>query len=243
MSYPERSFSIQHCQLSAVTPRRQSYYVYPLHYRLVCEKPGLPECLISQLNFSPFFWQHPFPSSTSSILLSLQKRSDYLVNPRNPRFPAVFSRFFHVQPVYPLPKLLLPLVKLGTDPQPSRSPNMASFHPTKRDFLIVLTITLLFGLFLQFDLSLRFTDSSGSDSLLGVKLGFGGRRDDWEDERASRPYANTGGRGDRWLMDVETGVKYAGERAASMGEAKVRWGEEGAHRTEVLAHAPGESIS
>ena len=114
---------------------------------------------------------------------------------------------------------------------------MSTFHPTKRDFIIILIVTLVLGLFLQFDFSLRFTDSSGSNSLLGVKLGFGGRRggDNWEDD--DRPRSNAG---DRWLSDVETGVRSASNaRAAGMAETKVRWGEEGAVRTEVLAHAPG----
>ncbi len=43
-------------------------------------------------------------------------------------------------------------------------------------------------------------------------------------------------------MDVETGVRYAGGKVEVMGNAKVRWGEEGAIRTEVLAHAPGRSF-
>lgn len=116
---------------------------------------------------------------------------------------------------------------------------MSAFHPTKRDFIVVLAVTLLLGLFLQFDFSLRFTDSSGSDSLFGVKLGFGGRRgDDWEDD--DRPAGRIGG-GGAWLEDVDDkqgGGKGGG--VVSMGQMKVKWGEEGAVRTEVLAHAPGE---
>ncbi|WVQ97454.1 hypothetical protein IAU59_004567 [Kwoniella sp. CBS 9459] len=118
---------------------------------------------------------------------------------------------------------------------------MAAFpHPTRREIILVLILTTLLGLFLQFDLSLRFTDSRGSDSLLGFKVGFGGRtEDEWDDERRL-----TGGRGeDRWLEDVETGVKYSKTaKIASMAEAKVKWGEEGATRTEVLGHAPGWTI-
>jgi len=117
---------------------------------------------------------------------------------------------------------------------------MSTSHPTRRDFILILVVTLLLGLFLQFDLSLRFTDSTGSDSLFGVKLGFGGRRGDgWEDD--DRPA--TGLRGsDRWLEDVKTGVK-SSPQGGGMAEAKIRWGEEGAVRTEVLAHAPGRSLA
>ncbi|OCF34056.1 hypothetical protein I316_04403 [Kwoniella heveanensis BCC8398] len=118
---------------------------------------------------------------------------------------------------------------------------MAAFpHPTRREIILVLILTTILGLFLQFDLSLRFTDSKGSDSLLGFKVGFGGRREDeWDDERRL-----TGGRGeDRWLEDVETGVRYSKTaKIASMAEAKVKWGDEGATRTEVLGHAPGWTI-
>lgn len=116
---------------------------------------------------------------------------------------------------------------------------MSPFHPTKRDVLIGLIVTLVLGLFLQFDLSLRFTDSSGSDSLLGFKVGFGGRKGssggEWEDDDRPRIGA------DRWLESVETGEKLSKmEKVAGMAEAKVKWGEEGATRSQVLAHAPGK---
>ncbi|WVQ82768.1 hypothetical protein IAT38_004900 [Cryptococcus sp. DSM 104549] len=118
---------------------------------------------------------------------------------------------------------------------------MASFHPTRREIILVLTLTVLLGLFLQFDLSLRFTDSSGSDSLFGFKVGFGNRREDeWDEDR--RVSGNRGS--NRWLEDVETGVEFSKTtRIAGMAEAKVKWdAEEGAPRTEVLAHAPGWTI-
>jgi len=128
------------------------------------------------------------------------------------------------------------------------------FHPTRRDILLILIITTLFGLFLQLDFSLRFTDSSGSNSLLGFKVGFGGRpdrNDDWDEvgEGENSSYGGSssgsggkgkkgkGGAGGDWTDNIEVGAKAA--RLAGMDEAKVYWGEEGATRTEVLAHAPG----
>lgn len=118
---------------------------------------------------------------------------------------------------------------------------MSSFHPTRREILLVICLTVVLGLFLQFDLSLRFTDASGSDSLLGFKVGFGrgGRNgEDWDDGRGGR-----GGKGDKWLSDVEAGVAFAkGKEVVSMAESKVKWGDQGAVRTEVLGHAPGEHL-
>ncbi|WWD17859.1 hypothetical protein CI109_102303 [Kwoniella shandongensis] len=120
---------------------------------------------------------------------------------------------------------------------------MGSFHPTRREIILVITMTVLLGLFLQFDLSLRFKDSTGSDSLFGFKVGFGnGNRhnDDWSSSSSS---AGGGGGGDRWVDEVETGVEHSKTaKIAGMAEAKVRWGEEGAPRTTVLAHAPGWTI-
>jgi hypothetical protein len=112
---------------------------------------------------------------------------------------------------------------------------MSAFHPTRRDIYLVVLLTILFGLFLQFDLSLRFTDSQGAKSLLGFKVGFGGHgsEDDWEDERS---------KGGAWIEDASTGSKN-GNKQNGMAEAKIRWGEEGAVRTEVLAHAPGEFVT
>ena len=109
---------------------------------------------------------------------------------------------------------------------------------TRREVILLVVLSLLFGLFLQFDLSLRFTDASGSDSLLGVKLGFGRTsRDEWYDGRPDRA-------GDRWLDDVvEAGANsHAGNKVAGMTESKLHWTVSGAPITEVLAHAPGESV-
>lgn len=110
-----------------------------------------------------------------------------------------------------------------------------SLHPTRREILLVIILTVILGLFLQFDLSLRFTDSSGSDSLLGFKVGFGrgGREDEF--------YDREGGREHGWLEDEEDDLKISkGKELTSMSGAKQRWGDEGPARTEVMAHAPGE---
>lgn len=112
---------------------------------------------------------------------------------------------------------------------------MASFHPTRREIILVLSMTVLLGLFLQFD-SIRLTDSDSSDSLLRFRPSFGHRRQDdcGESFRGKEP--------EKWLEDVDTeGFPKAG-KVAGMAETKVKWGEQGAPRTQVLAHAPGESL-
>jgi hypothetical protein len=102
---------------------------------------------------------------------------------------------------------------------------MTSFNPTKRDLLIVLAVTTVLGLLLQFD-TFRFADGAGGSTLLGSGGNF----------RA--------GDGDGWLESVETGARYAAmEKIAGMGQNKVKWGEGGAMETEVLAHAPGKLLS
>jgi len=105
-----------------------------------------------------------------------------------------------------------------------------SFHPTRRDILLFLIILVLFGLFLQLDLSFRFTDSKGSDSFLGFKLGVGGgRRHGGYDSTRSRIQA-VNDYGEAGVGRIITGVS----------EVKVKWGDEGAIRTTVPQHAPGE---
>ncbi|WVQ70868.1 hypothetical protein IAR50_000393 [Cryptococcus sp. DSM 104548] len=100
---------------------------------------------------------------------------------------------------------------------------MAPFHPTRRELILLLTLTLLFGLLLHLDLPLRLTDSAG----------YTGYSDDGRKAH---------GGGERWLEDIETGVEYSkAAKIAGMAEAKVKWGDAGAH-TEVLAHAPGWTI-
>ncbi|WRT64161.1 uncharacterized protein IL334_001090 [Kwoniella shivajii] len=116
---------------------------------------------------------------------------------------------------------------------------MASFHPTRREIVLVLVLTTLLGLLLQFDLSLKFTDTKGTDSLLGFKVGFGNRQD-WETDVRSGRIGN-GGSDDRWLEDIERGAKAA--KIAGMSEAKIKWDEEGGSTmTQVLGHAPGWTI-
>lgn len=115
--------------------------------------------------------------------------------------------------------------------------------------MLVIILTLLMGLFMQFDMSVRFHDASGQDSLLGLKVGFGrgsgnggasgSKQDGWDE--VDRGYGSSK---ETWLEHVETGVKYApADQIAGMADAKIRWDEEGAPRTEVLAHAPGKSLA
>lgn len=111
---------------------------------------------------------------------------------------------------------------------------MSPFHPTKRDLIVVLLATSLLGLFLQFGIA----DSSGTRSLLGLKVGSGNHADeeDWD----FRSSSGAGGRKGSWLDNVETGARYAQtETLAGMAETRMKWGEDGPARTEVLAHAPG----
>lgn len=112
---------------------------------------------------------------------------------------------------------------------------MSPFHPTKRDLLIVLAVTSLLGLFLQFD-AFRLTESSGSYQSIGSISSHAGGGGSWDDRERVKG-------GDSWLESVETGARYAAmEKIAGMGQNKVKWGEGGAMETEVLAHAPGPSI-
>lgn len=105
---------------------------------------------------------------------------------------------------------------------------MSPFHPTKRDLLIVLILTTVFGLLLQFD-TFRLIDQSGSSGFLTGTAG----HDSLDDRERVKD-------GDHWLESVETGARYAAmEKIAGMGQNKVKWGEGGAMETEVLAHAPG----
>lgn len=105
-----------------------------------------------------------------------------------------------------------------------------SWHPTRRDILLFLIILVLFGLFLQLDFSFRFTDSKGSDSLLGLRLGIGGRRPgEYGSGRVRRPYRD----------DDQSGI---GKIVAGVSDAKLKWGDEGAARTKVAAHAPGWTV-
>ncbi|AAW42198.1 expressed protein [Cryptococcus deneoformans JEC21] len=113
---------------------------------------------------------------------------------------------------------------------------MASFHPTRREIVLVLTMTVILGLFFQFG-SMGFTDPDSSDSLLRFRMGFGHRcQDDWgENSRGEE-------RG-KWIEDVDTEVGFPkAAKIAGMAETKVKWGEQGPPRTQVLAHAPGWTV-
>lgn len=99
--------------------------------------------------------------------------------------------------------------------------------------LLFLIILVLFGLFLQLDLSFRFTDSRGADSLLGFKLGIGGGRTSKYD------LGRTGGR----KVSGGDSADLAGKVIAGVSDAKIRWDDEGgALRSKVPAHAPGWTI-
>jgi hypothetical protein len=106
-----------------------------------------------------------------------------------------------------------------------------ALHPTRREILLVLILTVILGLFLQFDLSVRFTDSPKSDYLPSLSYGYG--RGSGGDQ--SRPDGHGA-----WLEDEEDDIKVQkGKEMTTMSDAKLRWGQEGPVRTEVMAHAPG----
>jgi hypothetical protein len=108
-----------------------------------------------------------------------------------------------------------------------------ALHPTRREILLVIILTVILGLFLQFDLSVRFTDSPKSDYLPALKLGYGRGGSNGDDQ------ARPDGHG-AWLEDEEDDIKITkGKEVTSMSESKLRWGKEGPARTEVMAHAPG----
>ncbi|WVN85397.1 uncharacterized protein L203_100543 [Cryptococcus depauperatus CBS 7841] len=116
---------------------------------------------------------------------------------------------------------------------------MGSFHPTRREIFIVLTLFVLLTLFLQFDIPLHLANLPGSGSLLGSRMGFNNRYEDGWDERR----LTDGKGGDRWLGDIEATARLSKTgRIAGMAEAKVKWSERGIPKTEVLAHAPGWTI-
>jgi hypothetical protein len=114
-----------------------------------------------------------------------------------------------------------------------------AIHPTRREILLVIILTVILGLFLQFDLSVRITESPKSDYLPSLKLGYGrgGSQFD-EDSRPSRHGHES------WLGDEddEDVVVQKGKVITSMSDTKLRWGKEGPARTKVMAHAPGKSL-
>lgn len=111
-----------------------------------------------------------------------------------------------------------------------------SLHPTRREILLVIILTLILGLFLQFDLSVRFTEPSKSDYLPNLSIDYGRGKGPLEKELERQ-----GGQG-AWLEDLdeeEASKIQKGKVVTSMAEAKLRWGQEGPARTEVMGHAPG----
>jgi hypothetical protein len=107
-----------------------------------------------------------------------------------------------------------------------------SIHPTRREILLVIILTVILGLFLQFDLSVRLTESPKSDYLPNLKLGYGRGKEEW-----TRPQRES------WLGDEDEAdpVVQKGKVVTSMSDSKLRWGQEGPARTQVMAHAPGTS--
>jgi hypothetical protein len=99
----------------------------------------------------------------------------------------------------------------------------STFQPTKRDLVLVLSVFFIFGILLQFDLQSHveyFRSRTGSAA--------------WDTARIA------GGKHGKLIDDVKSGAKASeGSHVASMTEGKVKWGEEGAPRTDVLIHAPG----
>jgi hypothetical protein len=96
----------------------------------------------------------------------------------------------------------------------------------------VIILTVILGLFLQFDLSVRLTESPKSDYLPNLKLGHGRGKEEW-----TRPQRES------WLGDEDEAdpVVQKGKVVTSMSDSKLRWGQEGPARTQVMAHAPGTS--
>jgi hypothetical protein len=96
----------------------------------------------------------------------------------------------------------------------------------------VIILTVILGLFLQFDLSVRLTESPKSDYLPNLKLGYGRGKEEW-----TRPQRES------WLGDEDEAdpVVQKGKVVTSMSDSKLRWGQEGPARTQVMAHAPGTS--
>ena len=102
---------------------------------------------------------------------------------------------------------------------------MSAFHPTRRDLLLIVSCFLVVGLFLQFDFTRQ------SDHVRG-------RTEAWDKEGVDGKSGKNG-----WLDDIATGMRAGeGRIMAGMGDAKVKWGDEGPLRTEVLGHAPGEFL-
>lgn len=89
-----------------------------------------------------------------------------------------------------------------------------SWHPKRRDVLLILTCLVVVGLFLQLD----FSGSSHSRSSSIFKIGGLSRR----------PAFEKGGQR----------VNYAPTRN-TVSQPKLKWGDRGAPHTKIVSHAPG----
>lgn len=96
-----------------------------------------------------------------------------------------------------------------------------SWHPKRRDVLLVLSCLVVFGLFLQLDLAGSSRPSSRRASSF---FGFGGL--------GRKPAFEKGAQR----------VHYAPDRN-TVSQPKLKWGDRGAPFTKIPSHAPGESSS
>lgn len=91
-----------------------------------------------------------------------------------------------------------------------------SWHPKRRDVLLILTCLVVVGLFLQAGVSTSSRSSRGNSSIFS----FGGL--------GRRPAFEKGGQR----------VNYAPTRN-TVSKPKLKWGDTGAPHTQIKAHAPG----
>ncbi|KAK6905727.1 hypothetical protein I203_106558 [Kwoniella mangroviensis CBS 8507] len=109
---------------------------------------------------------------------------------------------------------------------------MASYHPTRREIVLVLILTTIVVLIIQFDLSSTFSNSVSRGPGSGFTIGFDSSRN----SRISNP---SGGSEEDWIDELHSKTS----KIAGMSEAKIKWDEEGAgSMTQVLAHAPGWTV-
>lgn len=111
------------------------------------------------------------------------------------------------------------------------------WHVTRRDLGLVVTVLVLFSLAMQLDLNLRFTDARGTNSSLGLKLGLGSNR------RTGPAWENSSARlGPHRPGQLTRATSSPEHDVPRVDEAKLKWQDDGAARTQVLKHAPGWTI-
>ncbi|WWC86270.1 uncharacterized protein L201_001143 [Kwoniella dendrophila CBS 6074] len=111
---------------------------------------------------------------------------------------------------------------------------MASFHPTRREIVLVSILSTLMLLLVQFDLKTQPSESS----LLGFKVGFSGNNGWDSNSNLRKPISS-----DSFDEDDESNPHAKTSRIAGMSEAKIKWDDEGSSTmTKVLGHAPGWTI-